>query len=46
MERGGGGGGTKLCLNDPGYMTKMAATHIHGKYIFLLQNVESYDLET
>ena len=25
------GGGTKTCLDDPGYMTKMAAMPIYGK---------------
>ena len=24
-------GGTKVCINDPGHMTKMAATPIYGK---------------
>ena len=24
-------GGTKVCSNGPGHMTKMAATHIYGK---------------
>ena len=26
-------GGTKLCINGPGHMTKMAATPIYGKYL-------------
>ena len=35
-------GGTKVCLNDPGHMTKMV-TIIYGN---LLQNQKSYNLET
>ena len=26
-----GEGGTKVCINGPGHMTKMAAMHIYGK---------------
>ena len=38
-------GGTKVCINGPGYMTKMAAMPIYGKNL-ILQNQKSYDLET
>ena len=38
-------GGTKVCTNGPGHMTKMAAMPIYGKN-FLLQNHKSVDLET
>ena len=40
--------GTKIYINGPGYMTKMAAMPIYGKNLknFLLQNQRSYDLET
>ena len=32
-------GGTKVCINGPGHMTKMAATPIYGKtFKYLLQN--------
>ena len=31
--RGRGGGGAKVCINDPGHMTKMAATPIYGGLI-------------
>ena len=37
-------GETKVDINGPGYMTKMAAMPIYGKN--LLQNQKSYDLET
>ena len=37
-------GGTKVNINCPGHMTKMAAMPIYGKN--LLQNQKSYDLET
>ena len=36
-------GGTKVCINGPGHMTKMAAMPIKN---LLLQNQKSYDLET
>ena len=42
-------GGTKVYINGPGLMTKMAATPIYGIKTFedlLLQNRKSYDLET
>ena len=41
-------GGTKVCINGLGHMTKMAATPIYGKNLknLLLQNQKSYDLET
>ena len=42
-------GGTKVYINGPGHMTKMAAMPIYGKKTFknlLLQNHKSYDLET
>ena len=41
-------GGTKVCINGPGHMTKMAATPIYGKNFknLLLQNRKPYDLET
>ena len=41
-------GGTKVYINGPGHMTKMAAMPIYGKNLkhFLLQNQKSYDLET
>ena len=41
-------GGTKVYINLPGHMTKMAAMPIYGKNLknFLLQNHKSYDLET
>ena len=41
-------GGTKVCINDPGHMTKMAAMPIYGKNLknLLFQNQKSYDLET
>ena len=40
-------GGTKVCINGPGHMTKMATTPIYGKTLKnLLQNQKSYDLET
>ena len=40
-------GGTNVCTNDPGHMTKMAAMPIYGKNLknLLLQNQKSYDLE-
>ena len=42
-------GGTKVCINGPGHMTKMAAMRIYMVKTFkslLLQNGKSYDLET
>ena len=41
-------GGTKVCINGPGHMTKMAAMPIYGKNFknLLLQNQKSYNLET
>ena len=41
-------GGTKVYINGPGHMTKMAAMPIYGKNLknLLLQNQKSYDLET
>ena len=40
-------GGTKVYINDPGHMTKMAAMPIYGKtFKNLLRNQKSYDLET
>ena len=41
-------GGTKVCINGPGHMTKMAATLIYGKTFInlLLENRKCYDLET
>ena len=41
-------GGTKVYINGPGHMTKMAAWPIYGKTLknLLLQNQKSYDLET
>ena len=41
-------GGTKVSINGPGHMTKMAAMPIYGKNLknLLLQNQKSYDLET
>ena len=41
-------GGTKVCINGPGHMTKMAAMPIYDKNLknLLLQNQKSYDLET
>ena len=41
-------GGTKLYINGPGHITKMAAMPIYGKNLknLLLQNQKSYDLET
>ena len=40
--------GTKVYINGPGHMTKMAAMPIYGKILknLLLQNQKSYDLET
>ena len=38
-------GGTKVCPNSPGHMTKMAAMPIYGKKL-LLQNQKTDDLET
>ena len=40
--------GTKVYINDPGHMTKMAARPIYGKNLkkFYLQNQKYYDLET
>ena len=42
-------GGTKVCSNGPGHMTKMAAMPIYGKKNFknlLLQNQKANDLGT
>ena len=41
-------GGTKVCSNGPGHMTKMAAMHIYGKNLknLLLRNLKADDLET
>ena len=41
-------GGTKVYINGPGHMTKMAAMPIYGKIFenILLQNQKPYDLET
>ena len=41
-------GGTKVNINGPGHMIKVAAMPIYGKTLknFLLQNQMSYDLET
>ena len=41
-------GRTKVYINGPGHMTKMAARPIYGKNLknLLLQNQKSYDLET
>ena len=40
--------GTKVCLNGPGHMTKLAAMSIYGKNLKknLLQNPKADDLET
>ena len=42
------GGRTKVYINGPGHMTKMAAMPIYGKKLknLLLQNQKAYDLET
>ena len=41
-------GGTKVCSNGPGHMTKMAAMPIYGKKLknFLLRNQKADGLET
>ena len=41
-------GGTKVYINGPGHMTKIAGMPIYGKNLkkILLQNQKSYDLET
>ena len=41
-------GGTKVYINGPGHMTKMAAMPIYGKNLknLLLQSQKSYDFET
>ena len=41
-------GGTKVYINSPGHMTKMADMPIYGKNVknLLLQNHKTYDLET
>ena len=41
-------GGTKLCSNGPGHMTKMAVMPIYGKNLknLLLRNPKADDLET
>ena len=41
-------GGTKVCLNGPGHMTKVAAIPIYGKNLknLLLRNQKADDLET
>ena len=42
-----GDGGTKVCSNDPGHMTKLAAMPIYGKKKnLLLQNQKADDLES
>ena len=38
-------GGTKICSNGPGHMTKTAAMSIYGKNLLLL-NQKAYDLQT
>ena len=42
------GGGTKVCSNGSGHMTKMVAMPIYGKNLknLLLWNQKAYDLET
>ena len=41
-------GGTKVCSNDPGHITKMAAMLIYGKNLknIFLRNQKTDDLET
>ena len=41
-------GGTKVCSNGPGHMTKMAVTPIYGKNLkkFLLRNQKADDLQS
>ena len=40
-------GGSKVCLNGPGHVTKMAAVPIYGKNLkYLLCNQKANDLET
>ena len=42
-------GGTKVCSNGPGHMTKMAAMAIYGKNLkknLLLRNQKANDLES
>ena len=41
-------GGTKVCINDPGHMAKMAAIAINSKTFKTIysQNQKSYDFET
>ena len=41
-------GGTKVYMNGPGHMTKMATMPIYGKNLknLLLQNQKPYDLES
>ena len=41
-------GGTKICSNGPGHMTKVAHMPIYGKNLInlLLKNQKAYDLET
>ena len=40
-------GGTKVCSNSPGHMTKMDAMPIYGNNLnLLLRNQKAYDIET
>ena len=40
-------GGTKVCSNGPGHMTKIVAMPVYGKNLkFLLRNQRADDLET
>ena len=39
-------GGTKVCSNGPGYMTKMAAMPIYGKNLKKSSSSEADDLQT
>ena len=38
-------GGTKVCINGPGHMTKMAVMPIYGTLDLLLQNEKSCDMK-
>ena len=42
------GGGTKVCSNGTGHMTKMAIMPIYGKTLknLLLRNQKAFDIET
>ena len=43
----GGGGGTKVCINGPGHITKMVAMAINSKYFLKSSSEpEAYDFET